>query len=117
MAAISVHRARSKRPPQPRPEQRHGVHPPPLPGTVPPAVHADGPNQVWMWDMTHARGRIYGLCCCLYLFTDRHDRTKAGWGLYREESAEHAAWLSAPSAWTTAASARSLWSCIQATGR
>ena len=50
-------------------------------------------NQVWMWDMTHARGRIYGLCCCLYLFTDRHDRTKAGWGLYREESAEHAALL------------------------
>ena len=55
-----------------------------------PAVYADGPNQVWMWDITHARGRVRGLFFCLYLFIDLHDRCSVGWGLQRAESAEHA---------------------------
>ena len=106
-AAASVHRARSKRPPRARPDQPPRPHPPSLQAAAR-AVSATAPNQVWMWDMTHARGRIYGLFCCPCLFTDLHGRTKAGRGRQREESAEHAAPPSAPSAWTTAASARSL---------
>ena len=69
-----------------------------------------------MWDITCARGLVNGLFFCLYLFINLYDRSVVGWGLQREESAEHAAQLSAPSAWTTAAFARSLWSCIQTTG-
>ena len=70
-------RDRTRRPCRPRPR----------------AVYATAPNQVWMWDITYARGRVNGLFFYLYLFIDLYDRSVVGWGLYREESAEHAALL------------------------
>ena len=102
-------------PPQSRTEKPHAAHPPP------PQVSATGSLchrlQTGLEVGHYLRARPgQGSALCLRLFPDLHDRCSAGRERQREESAEHAAQLSAPSAWTTAAFARSLWSCIQTTG-
>ena len=59
----------------------------------PQAVYASGPNQIWMWDITYIKSHIRGLFWYLYVFLDLYDRSVVGFGLYPEESAEHAGML------------------------
>ena len=54
---------------------------------------ADGPNQVWMWDITYLAGPCKGMFYYLYLFSDLFDRSIVGWEVYAEESADHASEL------------------------
>lgn len=53
----------------------------------PTTYSADGPNQVWMWDITYLNGPIKGNFYYLYLFSDLHDRSIVGWEVYEEENA------------------------------
>ena len=59
----------------------------------PTTYSADGPNQVWMWDITYLNGPHKGMYYYLYLFSDLFDRSIVGWEIYAEESAEHASEL------------------------
>ena len=56
----------------------------------PTTYSADGPNQVWMWDITYLNGPHKGVYFYLYLFTDLYDRSIVDWEIYEEESAERA---------------------------
>jgi transposase InsO family protein len=58
----------------------------------PPTTHiADGPNQVWCWDITYLAGPVKGLFFYLYLIIDLYSRKIVGFEVYDEESGEHAA--------------------------
>jgi len=59
----------------------------------PTTYSADGPNHVWMWDITYLNGPVKGLFYYLYLFLDLYDRSVVGWEVYEEESADLAAQL------------------------
>lgn len=54
---------------------------------------AEGPNEVWMWDVTYLNGSIKGTRYYLYLFLDLFSRKIVGWEVWDEESAEHASEL------------------------
>lgn len=56
----------------------------------PTTYSADGPNQVWMWDITYLNGPHKGMFYYLYLFSDLYDRSIVGWEVYEEENADHA---------------------------
>jgi transposase InsO family protein len=59
-----------------------------------PAEHkADGPNQVWSWDITYLRSPIRGSFCYLYLVVDVWSRKIVGWEVHECESPEFAAEL------------------------
>jgi len=51
---------------------------------------ADGPNQVWSWDITWLPGPAKGLFFYLYLIIDIFSRKIVGWEVYESESAEYA---------------------------
>ena len=51
---------------------------------------ADGPNQVWVWDITWLPGPLAGTYFYLYLMLDLFSRKVVGWEVHEEESAEHA---------------------------
>ena len=70
-----VHRGRASAPTRKRPEP----------------LEADGPNQLWSWDITYLPKTIRGTFFYLYLFIDLFSRKIVGWEVYEEESAEHAA--------------------------
>lgn len=57
----------------------------------PRAYLADGPNQVWSWDITYLASNIRGQFYYLYLFMDIYSRKIVGWEIYATESAEQAA--------------------------
>lgn len=52
---------------------------------------ADGPNQVWSWDITYLASCIRGQFYYLYLFMDIYSRKIVGWEVHANESAEQAA--------------------------
>ena len=52
---------------------------------------ADGPNQVWSWDITYLASQIKGVFYYLYLFMDIYSRKIVGWEVYENESSEQAA--------------------------
>ena len=52
---------------------------------------ADGPNQVWSWDITYLAGTLKGVFFYLYLFMDIYSRKIVGWEVYENESSEQAA--------------------------
>ncbi len=52
---------------------------------------AEGPNQVWSWDITFLASSIKGLFYRLYLVMDVFSRKIVGWEVHAEESAAHAA--------------------------
>jgi transposase InsO family protein len=52
---------------------------------------ADGPGQVWSWDITYLAAGIRGTFFYLYLFMDIYSRKITGWEVYEYESAELAA--------------------------
>ncbi len=54
---------------------------------------AEGPNQVYVWDITYLNGPIKGLHYYLYLISDIFSRKVVAWEVWREESAEHASEL------------------------
>jgi putative transposase len=49
---------------------------------------ADGPNQLWSWDITYICGPAKGLFYYLYLIIDLYSRKIVGWEIYDEESGE-----------------------------
>jgi putative transposase len=54
---------------------------------------AQGPNQVWMWDITWLPGPVKGLYYYLYLILDLYSRMIVGWEVHVEESAANASRL------------------------
>jgi len=60
----------------------------------PPAEHvADGPNQVWSWDITYLRSPVLGAFFYLYLVVDVWSRRIVAWEVHAEESADLASHL------------------------
>lgn len=55
--------------------------------------YADGPNQVWMWDITYLPAGIKGKYHYLYLILDLYSRKIIAWEVYEKESAEYASKL------------------------
>ena len=54
---------------------------------------ADGPNQLWSWDITYLRGPVRGMFFHLYLIMDVYSRKIIAWMVHEEESATHASRL------------------------
>jgi len=52
---------------------------------------ADGPNQLWSWDITYLASNLKGMFFYLYLFMDIYSRKIVGWEVYKNESSEQAA--------------------------
>jgi transposase InsO family protein len=52
---------------------------------------ADGPNQVWSWDITFLRSPVRGQFYYLYLVMDVWSRKIVGWAVHERESADYAA--------------------------
>ncbi len=52
---------------------------------------ANGPNQLWSWDITYLASSVKGMFFYLYLFMDVYSRKIVGWEVYENESAEQAA--------------------------
>ena len=52
---------------------------------------ADGPNQIWSWDITYLASNVKGVFFYLYLFMDIYSRKIVGWEVYENESSEQAA--------------------------
>lgn len=65
----------------------------------PKAHRADGPNQVWSWDITYLASDVVGLFFRLYLIMDIYSRKIVGWEVHENESAEHAASLIEKACW------------------
>jgi len=57
----------------------------------PPVKIADGPRQLWSWDITYLPGPIRGTFFYLYVIMDVWSRKIVGRKVHLEESAEHAA--------------------------
>ena len=54
---------------------------------------ANGPNQVWSWDITWLRTPVRGMFHYLYLIVDLYSRKIVAWSVHDEESAELASAL------------------------
>jgi len=59
----------------------------------PNAYKAEGPNEVWSWDITFLATTITGLFYRLYLVMDVYSRKITGWEIYENETAGNAALL------------------------
>lgn len=59
----------------------------------PDSLQADGPNQLWSWDITYLATTIKGLYFYLYLLMDVFSRKIVGWEVYSNESADLAGLL------------------------
>jgi putative transposase len=57
----------------------------------PASYTANGPNQLWSWDITYLASTIRGQFFYLYLFMDIYSRKIVGWEVYENESSEQAA--------------------------
>lgn len=60
---------------------------------------ADGPNQVWSWDITYLASTVLGLFFRLYMVMDIYSRKIVCWEVHETESAEHAATLIEKACW------------------
>lgn len=55
----------------------------------PPKGHcANGPNQVWSWDITYLQSAVAGLYYYLYLIIDVYSRKIVGWEVHNVENSE-----------------------------
>lgn len=61
------------------------------PASKPKALVADGPNQVYSWDITYLATCVQGQFFYLYLFMDIFSRKIVGWQIYAQENSQHAA--------------------------
>jgi putative transposase len=68
------------------------------PGYKKPELLAEGPNEVWSWDITHLRGPVKWSGYKLYSVLDIFSRYVVGWMIAEEESSELAKQLIAESA-------------------
>ena len=73
--------------------QRRGRAQPPTRRARPKACRADGPNQVWSWNITFLKSTIAGQFYRLYLAMDIYSRKIVGWEVHERESADLAAQL------------------------
>lgn len=71
---------------QSRERRRQATHP----AKVKPELLADGPSQVWTWDITKLRGPAKGIWYHLYVIIDIFSRYNPSWLLSTTESAEEA---------------------------
>jgi transposase InsO family protein len=75
-------------------EQHHrGRSKPPRAPCSPPRHRADGPRQLWSWDISWLAGPVKGSFFYLYLILDLYSRKIVGWEIFEAESAEYAAQL------------------------
>ena len=58
-----------------------------------PRLRADGPNQVWSWDISYLPTSVKGIWLYLYLVVDIWSRKVVAWDVEQSESAELAAQL------------------------
>lgn len=72
---------------QTRERRRQATHPP----KVKPELAADGPSQVWSWDITKLRGPAKGIWYQLYVIIDIFSRFNPGWIVSTVEDSELAA--------------------------
>lgn len=72
-----AHRGKAKPPTTKRPEP----------------LQANGPNQLWSWDITYMPTDVKGIFFYLYLIMDVFSRKIVGWEIYDSESAAHASLL------------------------
>jgi putative transposase len=61
--------------------------------TPPPSHTADGPCQVWCWDITYLPGPVRGMFYYLYLILDLYSRKIVGWEVHTEENSTHSSAL------------------------
>ena len=59
----------------------------------PKGYKADGPNQVYSWDITYIASALKGNFYYLYLIEDIYSRKIVGWEIHESESAAHASLL------------------------
>lgn len=74
---LLAHRGRSKPPERRKPQ----------------ALVADGPNQIWSWDITYLKTSIKGKYFFLYLFMDVFSRKIVGFDIKEEEGMKHSSKL------------------------
>ena len=73
--------------------QRRGRARPPQAARTVPRLRADGPNQLWSWDITYLPTTVRGVWLYLYLVIDVWSRKVVAWDVAEVESAEIAAEL------------------------
>ena len=61
--------------------------------TPPPSHTAEGPGQVWCWDITYLPSPVRGMFFYLYLILDLYSRKIVGWEVHTQESSAHASAL------------------------
>ena len=66
-----------------KPKQSHG----------PRSHEADGPNQVWSWDITYLPSHVRGVFIYLYLIMDIYSRKITAWQVHDQENADYASAL------------------------
>jgi putative transposase len=72
---------------------RRGRSAKPIKRALPSTHIADGPDQVWSWDITYLPSRVKGQYFYLYLFEDIYSRRAVAYEVHEQESGEHAAKL------------------------
>jgi len=72
---------------QTRPRRRQATHP----AKVKPELLADGPSQVWTWDITKLRGPAKGVFYQLYVLIDIYSRYNPAWIIANREDSTLAA--------------------------
>ncbi len=71
----------------------HRGHTRPRQTVRPEELIANGPNQVWSWDITYLKSPVRGCFFFLYLIVDIWSRKTVGWRVHDHESSELAAEL------------------------
>lgn len=79
--------------------QRRGKAQPPQKRPKPKPFSADGPNQLWSWDITYLATTIQGIFYRLYMVMDVYSRKIVGWEVHANETAERAAELIEKACW------------------
>lgn len=79
--------------------QRRGKAQRPRNLAKPQAHCAEGPNQVWTWDITYLASTVSGQFFRLYLVMDIYSRKIVGWEVHERECADHAATLIEKACW------------------
>lgn len=82
-------------------EQNHrGYSQKPGKSEPPKGYRADGPNQVWTWDVTYLHTHIRGMFFYLYMIVDVFSRKIVGWEVYARENSENAAIFIQKAVWS-----------------
>ncbi len=72
---------------------RHRQRSRPASGRKPGSHCANGPNEVWSWDITYLPTQVRGVFLYLYLMVDIYSRKIVAWQVHGRESAEQASEL------------------------